>query len=273
LAERHKSTFDYPLHRHAEYELNFVANCANSRRIVGDSIEILGEYDLVLVGSDLAHCWEQYQCTSKDIREVTIQFSPTLLSEELLMKNQMESVRELLNKAKTGIAFEMQTIVSVYSKIDELTKSQPGFIRLLKFLELLYYLSVSSNYHSLASSSFADVHIPSDSRRVQKVEDIIRKDYGKPIYLEDLAEIVGMTPTAFSRFFKLRTGRTLSDYIIDIRLGHASRKLIDTTMTIAEICYECGFNNISNFNRIFKKRKGCTPKAFRENYTKTKLIV
>jgi AraC-like DNA-binding protein len=93
------------------------------------------------------------------------------------------------------------------------------------------------------------------------------------LYLDDLADMVGMTPTAFSRFFKLRTGRTLSEYIIDIRLGHAARKLVDTTMTIAEICYDCGFNNISNFNRIFKKRKGCSPTTFRENYLKTKLIV
>jgi transcriptional regulator GlxA family with amidase domain len=82
-----------------------------------------------------------------------------------------------------------------------------------------------------------------------------------------------MAPTAFSRFFKLRTGRTLSNYLIGIRLGHASRLLVDTTMTMAEICYQCGFNNISNFNRIFKKRKGCSPKEFRESYLRTKLIV
>jgi AraC-like DNA-binding protein len=125
----------------------------------------------------------------------------------------------------------------------------------------------------LASSSFADVRIPSDSRRVQKIEDEICRNYNKQLYLDDLADMVGMTPTAFSRFFKLRTGRTLSEYIIDIRLGHAARKLVDTTMTIAEICYDCGFNNISNFNRIFKKRKGCSPTTFRENYLKTKLIV
>jgi AraC-like DNA-binding protein len=189
------------------------------------------------------------------------------------MKNQMESIRELFNNAKTGIAFELPAIISVYNKMDELTASQPGFMRLLKLLEILYYLSVSKDWHSLASSSFADVRIPSDSRRVQKIEDEICRNYNKQLYLDDLADMVGMTPTAFSRFFKLRTGRTLSEYIIDIRLGHAARKLVDTTMTIAEICYDCGFNNISNFNRIFKKRKGCSPTTFRENYLKTKLIV
>ena len=79
-----------------------------------------------------------------------------------------------------------------------------------------------------------------------------------------------MTPVSFSRFFKLRTGKSLSDYIIDIRLGHATRQLVDSTKTVAEICYECGFNNLSNFNRIFKKKKGCSPKEFREIYYKKK---
>lgn len=87
-----------------------------------------------------------------------------------------------------------------------------------------------------------------------------------------MAHLVGMTSTSFSRFFKLRTGKTLSDYVIDIRIGFASRLLVDTTMSVAEICYECGFNNLSNFNRIFKKKKDCSPKEFREYYRKKKII-
>ena len=88
-----------------------------------------------------------------------------------------------------------------------------------------------------------------------------------------LADMVGMTDVSFGRFFKLRTGKNLSDYIIDIRLGFASRLLVDSTMSIAEICYECGFNNLSNFNRIFKKKKSCSPKEFRENYRKKKKLI
>jgi AraC-type DNA-binding domain-containing proteins len=82
-----------------------------------------------------------------------------------------------------------------------------------------------------------------------------------------------MSPVSFSRFFKLRTGKNLSDYIIDIRLGHAARLLVDSTDTISEICYECGFNNISNFNRIFKKKKSMTPKEFRQLYKKNKVVI
>ena len=93
------------------------------------------------------------------------------------------------------------------------------------------------------------------------------------VRLATLADIAGMSPSAFSRFFKLHTGRNLSEYIIDIRLGYASRKLVDTARSISEISFECGFNNLSNFNRIFKRKKGCAPSEFRENYRKTRVIV
>ncbi|EKC75686.1 transcriptional regulator, AraC family, partial [human gut metagenome] len=101
----------------------------------------------------------------------------------------------------------------------------------------------------------------------------ISTHYQEDIRLASLADMVGMTPVSFSRFFRLRTGKTLSDYIIDIRLGFATRMLVDSTRTIAEVCYDCGFNNLSNFNRMFKRKKGCSPKEFRENYRKKKLVI
>lgn len=273
LIDRRKTEFDYPIHRHDELELNFVANCAYARRVVGDSMEVLGSYDLVLVGGGLEHAWEQYNCPRQEMREITVQFSPSLFSEELMQKNQMGTLRDLLSRAAKGIAFDMAVILRVYGMLDELTRSQPGFLRWLKLLEILYLLSTAPECHTLASSSFANAELSHNSRRIRKVEEAINRDYAGQIYLKDLAELAGMTPTAFSRFFKTRTGTTLSEYITNIRIGHAARKLVDTTMTIAEICYECGFNNISNFNRLFKKKKGCSPKTFRENYLKTKLII
>lgn len=273
LVDRHKNTFDYPIHRHEEYELNFVSNCDGARRIVGDSIEELSTYDLVLLGPEIEHGWEDNGREHGDMREITIQFAPDFLDGAFLSKTQMSSLRTMLGNARTGIAFHLPAIMKVYDRLDELTHAQPGFIRMLRLLEVLYYLSISSDCHMLSSTAFSNAHTPSDSRRVLKVQETINREYAGPLYLTDMAAIAGMTPTAFSRFFKLRTGRTLSEYIIDVRIGHAARALVDTTKTIAEVCYECGFNNISNFNRIFKRKKGCSPKVFRENYTKTKLII
>ncbi|MCH4156797.1 MAG: AraC family transcriptional regulator [Muribaculaceae bacterium] len=273
LIDRYKDCFTYPIHKHEEYELNFVENCKGARRIVGDSMEDLGEYDLALVGPNLEHVWEQYECRGKKIREITIQFSKGLLGDTFLGKNQLDTIKKLLDNAKNGIAFEMPAIMKVYGALDEITHTQPGFYRVIKFLTIIYELSVTKSQHVLSSSSFAHSDMSADSRRVQKIEEYINRNYSGEVRLQTLSEMVGMTPTAFSRFFKLRTGRTISDYLIDIRLGYAARKLADSTMSILEVCYDCGFNNVSNFNRIFKKKKGCSPKVFRENYHKNKILV
>lgn len=273
LVDRYKDRFTYPLHKHDEIELNFVQKCAGARRVVGDSIEELGEYDLAIIGSGLEHVWEQGDCTTSPIREITLQFSPELFGENFLNKKQLKSVHSMLDNAKHGIAFDMTAIMKVYGMLDEITHLQSGFYRVMKILSILYELSIDNNYHLLSSSSFSHIKVSADSRRVQKVEEYINGHYNADIRLQTLADIVGMTPTAFSRFFKLRTGKTISEYIIDIRLGIASRKLVDTTMSIAEICYDCGFNNVSNFNRIFKRKKGVSPKSFRENYRKHKVII
>jgi len=273
MVDRDKDSFTYPLHKHEEMELNFVENCDGARRIVGDSIEVLGKYDLVLVGSGLEHTWDQYDCTSHSIHEITIQFPPDLLGEQFLQKNQLSSLRALFENAKRGIAFELPAIMELYGKITSITAAQPGFYRMLSLLEILYELSLQDNYHLLASKSFANVKNQPESRRVRAVEEYIDQNFKKEIRLKTLADIAGMTPAAFSRFFRTRTGKTVSDYIIDTRLGYAARLLVDSHTNVAEICYTCGFNNISNFNRIFKKKKGCSPTAFRDNYHKSKIII
>lgn len=274
LVDRRKDYFDYPIHRHDEYEVNFVANCAGCRRIAGDSDEVLGYYDLAIIGPKLEHGWEQNGVKQNgDMHEVTVQFSPGLLGENFLMKNQMNTIRVLLEESGTGVAFGQDFIASQVGKIEQLVSPQPGFLRFLKLLEFLYDMSVTTDRHRLSTTSFANVEYVSDSRRVRRVQEYINANYRQELRLSELASLAGMAPTAFSRFFRTRTGRTVSDYIIDMRIGHAARLLLDTTMTSAEICFECGFNNISNFNRLFRKKRNCSPMEFRANYLKTKIII
>ena len=273
IVDRHKVKFTYPLHQHREYELNFVENAPGVKRIVGDSVEEIGDYDLVLICSEnLEHVWDNGRCESQDIREVTIQFSPELLSGGLISKNQFSSIMKMFRDANHGISFPLHAIMRVYGVIDGLASEPQGFMRFLKFLWLLYMLSVS-DYRILSSSSFSHAERNPESRRVKKVKQYINDHYTETLKLEDMARLVGMTPTSFSRYFKLRTGKTLSDYVLDIRLGFAARMLVDSTKNISEICFECGFNNLSNFNRIFKGRRGVTPKEFRSMFKKKKVIV
>ena len=272
IADRRKKEFTYPIHNHEVYELNFVERAPGVRRIVGDSNEVIGEYDLVLITSpDLEHVWEQNTCTSEDIREVTVHFDIDFES-SIFARNPFNSMKKMMLEAQKGLAFPMEAIIRVYQMLDTLSSIKDGYYAFIQFLTILYELSKYEG-RPLASSSYAKVEISSDSRRVQKVRSFIDQNYRDEIRLPQVAEIASMSPSAFSRFFKLHTGRNLSDYVIDLRLGYASRLLVDSSRSVAEIGYTCGFNNLSNFNRIFKKRKGCSPTEFRENYHKTRVIV
>ncbi len=274
IADRRKKEFTYPIHNHEVYELNFVEHAPGVRRIVGDSNEIIDEFDLVLITSpDLEHVWEQNTCTSEDIREVTVQFYFDLSEDSFLSHNPFNSMRKMMLEARKGLSFPLEAIMRVYHLIDTLSSVKDGFYAVTQFMTILYELSKCDGARTLATSSYAKVEAGSDSRRILKVKNYISQNYMDEIRLSTMAGIAGMSPSAFSRFFKLHTGRNLSEYIIDLRLGFASRMLVDTSKSIAEISYACGFNNLSNFNRIFKKKKNCSPSEFRENYHKTRIIV
>lgn len=274
IADRHKKEFTYPIHNHSVYELNFVENAKGVRRIVGDSQEVIGDYDLCLITSpDLEHVWEQNECHSDDIREITVQFDFSMSDETLFGRNPYASITRMMQEAKKGLSFPLQAIMKVYGMLDTLSSVKDGFYAVQQFLTILYELSRCENARTLASSSYAKVKVEDDSRRILKVKNFISKNYMDELRLPELASLAGMSSSAFSRFFKLHTGRNISEYIIDLRLGYAARMLVDTAKSISEIGFDCGFNNLSNFNRIFKKKKGCSPSEFRESYHKTRIIV
>lgn len=275
VADRHKKEFDYPIHIHDVLELNFVANAAGARRVVGDSSEVIDNLDLVLITSpDLEHVWEQYECKSEDIHEVTVQFRLNFdLDTSPFRFSSYKSIYNMLIRAQRGLAFPPEAIILVYHRLARLSSIEEGFIAVQEFFSILYELSKFDDARELASSSFAKVEVVSESKRILKVKNYIDEHYKDDLSLEQLADLVGMTPTAFSRYFKQRTAKNISEYIVDIRLGHAARLLVDTSDSVSEICWATGFNTLSNFNRLFRKRKGCSPTEFREKYQKTKVIV
>ena len=200
-------------------------------------------------------------------------FSGDIFGEGLLSRNQFASITRMLQKADHGLAFTLPAIMKVYSTLDAIANESERFVQFLKFMYILYELSRADDARVLASSSFAHTEQSTESRRVQKVKQFINEHYAEQLKLSDLADLVGMSPVSFSRFFRHRTGRTLSDYIVDIRLGYAARMLVDSSRNISEICYECGFNNLSNFNRTFKAKRNYTPRDFRAMFKKNKVIV
>ncbi len=275
LFSRVKSEFDFPLHFHEEFELNFISNAKAAKRVVGDHLEEIDDLELVLVGTNLQHAWFTHKCKSKEITEITIQFHKDLFDDKFLNRNQLNFIRNMLEKSSRGILFSRETIQQLAPRIIALDKRQ-GFDSMLELMSLLHDLSISRNYRLLSDASFnasQNETLNYHSRRIEKTLEYMNKNFDKQVSLAEVAKIANMSDVSFSRFFKQRTGNTFVDNQTQIRLGHASRMLIDTTQSVAEIAYKCGFNNISNFNRIFKKKKGCTPKEFRESFSGTRIFI
>jgi AraC-like DNA-binding protein len=273
LFSRVKSEFDFPLHYHEEFELNFIKDARGAKRIIGDHMEEIDELELVLVGPNLQHAWFTHKCQSKSIREVTVQFHKDLFDEKLLRRNQLNFIKTMFEKSVRGILFSKETAQQLQDRMINLNQKH-GFDSVLELMSILHDLSTSRNMRILSDSSFnGNDHFTYNSRRIEKAYEYMNNNFDKAITLSEVSKLVNMSEVSFSRFFKNRTGITFIDSLNEIRLGNASRMLIDTTHSISEVAYSCGFNNLSNFNRIFKKKKGCTPKEFRESYSGTRIFI
>jgi AraC-like DNA-binding protein len=272
LFSRKKKTFDFPLHHHEEYELNLILNAKGAKRIVGDHISQIGDKELVFVGPNLDHGWFDSEQTGPEIQEVTIQFHKDLLTDSLLKRNQLSFINNMFERSRQGILFSQEVTQRLQGRILGLV-NKTGFDSVLELFSILHDLSTSRDMVALSGiSNNKDVY-SYNSRRIQKIYEYFNRNYQNPITLTEVAKLINMPEASLSRFIKKRTGKTFTDSINDIRLGHATRMLINTTDTIAEIAFKCGFNNISNFNRIFKRRKNTTPKSFRENYSGTRIFI
>ncbi len=260
LLNHENAKFDYSVHYHPEYELNLVFN-SSGRRIVGDSINNYTNIDLVLIGPNTYHAWKADEA-SKSSHVITIQFAENLFNMNLLNKKLMSPIKNMFENSYRGIEFSEETKTIIKEKILKLSLTH-GFDSILDFFSILYDLAISRNQKLLASSSFKSNFILPQNSRIKKVIKYLQNHYSDDISLTEVASSINMSDSAFSHFFKKRTNHSFSDYLIDIRIGHASRMLLETNDNISEICYKCGFNNLSNFNRLFKKKRGCTPREFR----------
>lgn len=224
------------------------------------------------MGSNLPHGWFTHDCNSREIHEITIQFHRDLFDEKFLKRNQLSHVRALLERSSRGVVFSADTARGFKDRLDLLT-TKNGFDSVLELMSILQDLSLSRNIKTLSNTTFSNDHLSHTSRRIEKAFEFMEAHYERNISLADVAKVVNMPEVSFSRFIKKRTGKTFIDSLNEIRLGHASRLLIDTSQTVAEISFRCGFNNLSYFNRIFRRKNGCTPTEFRQNYSGIRVFI
>ena len=261
ILDHTNAKFEYPIHCHPEYEINLVINTKGTR-VIGDSEETFSGLDFVMVGPYMPHVWKS------DLEEnhvITIQFTGDLINFQIMNKRLFLPIKQLLLDSMQGLHFYGEEAERIKDEIVELTRLQ-GFQTATKFLSILHSLAHAPRRKLVSNMFETDTLLhQSKSRRISKVCRYIEENISQKITLSDAAKLVNMSDSAFSHFFKRQTNISFITYINNLRVAKACDLLANTELSASEICYDCGFNNKSNFIRLFSKRKNMTPIEYRNH--------
>lgn len=266
LEDKH---FDPIWHAHSEYQL-FVVLEGTGTRFIGDSIKSFRPGELILTGPHLPHVWRSdetyFDRNSDDItRGIVIYLNENFLGDHILEKEEMLGLKKLFVKSMRGLEFYGAKKLQVIEMMKELVGLQgiPSVIHLLHILEIL---AVTKEYHYISSKAYDEGIDQHETDRLNKVYEYAFKNFRKKVLLEDLAELLHMTPTSFSRYFAMKNNKPFSRFIAEIRIKHACKMLTETEESIAQICYDCGFNTLSNFNKQFKEIMLKKPMQYKKEF-------
>lgn len=251
--------FEFKLHYHPEYELTYIVK-GNGYRLVGNSHETFDDGDLVLSASNLPHTWVGKSNTIEDFDAIVIQFSEAFIT-SFLGFEESKRLKNMLEQSKRGLFF--------FNKNDTLKSNLVEIVDATDFDRVLYLMTILNQLTSveqkvLCSNNLQSVHLQESENRINTVCVFLENHFAESISLKQVAELIHLTESNFCKFFKKATGKTFSDYLNDIRITQSCQILLHSDKLINVIAYECGFETLSYFNRVFLKKKGLTPKEFRK---------
>ena len=249
-------------HYHPEIELVYV-NEGSGKRQIGSHVSYYKNGDLICIGANLPHCGFT-DGFSKTRNETIIQLLPEFLGKDFLAVAEMKPIANLFERAKQGLVFTGKTKNEVGKLIESMHK-KTRFERILGTLLILHKLEASKEYEILNAEGFALKALAQDNHRINNTFNYVQENFRRPISIEEIAEHVSMTPPAFCRNFKKVTSKTFTQFVNEYRLVHATKLLTEEQESIQTICFECGFNNFSHFNKVFKKHTGKTPTEYRKD--------
>ena len=266
LEEKH---FDPVWHAHSEYQL-FVVLRGTGTRFIGDSIKSFQPNELIFTGPHLPHVWRSDEIyfdrnSESSTSGIVMYLNENFLGDHILEKEEMIRLKKLFIKSMRGLEFYGEKKVQVIEMMKELVNLRgiPSVIRLLHILEIL---AATKEYHYISTKAYDDAFDQHETDRLNKVYEYAFQNFKKKIVLEDLADLLHMTPTSFSRYFTMKNNKPFSKFISEIRIKHACKMLTETDESIAQICYDCGFNTLSNFNKQFKEIMLKKPIQYRKEF-------
>lgn len=259
-----QSTFTMPWHMHDFYELTLILN-GRGTRIVGDSIDSFYPEDLLLLGPRLPHVWKDDRLESAGpARAISLQFASSFPGAELLAAPQLRCVSEMLEQAGRGLLLTGQLRTLTRNKVHSLLGCD-GVRQLLLILEILADIAESGEYMQVSSEGYV-APVAAETQRWTRINGYILKHFRRPLAANELAQVARMHPSSLGRYVKRTTGMTLTQYINEFRIGHACRLLATDNRPVVEICFECGFQNLSHFNRCFRRSKEASPTEYRQAF-------
>ncbi|AQG78856.1 AraC family transcriptional regulator [Spirosoma montaniterrae] len=267
LVEPH---FDPNWHFHPHYQL-FLVEEGTGTRFIGDSIQPFGPGDLVFLGPNLPHLWRSDQPyfdrnSGLITKGIVVYFMSDFLGSEFLNKPEMAPLRQLLAYARQGLEWTGKTRHRAETALQQLREQPVGFTRVLHLLALLDELAHAPDYRFLSSAGYSNSAKPGETDRMQVVHDYVLGHFADEISLETVADLAGMTASAFCRYFKSRANKTFSDFVSEVRIGHACKLLMKGDLSVTQVSYESGFRTLSNFNRQFRHITRQTPSGYRRTY-------
>ncbi|MDB5262181.1 MAG: AraC family transcriptional regulator [Adhaeribacter sp.] len=263
--------FDTNWHFHSEYQL-FVVLEGVGTRFIGDNICHFQEGDLVFTGPNMPHMWrndESYFDKTNHLRSqgIVIYFPESFLGEGSLRKEEMMGIRQLFERAARGIQISGATATHVVQMMKDLLYLK-GIQSIIQLLTILQVLSETDEYKYISSIGYFNSSKETDKDKMSEIYNYIVQHFKQKIKLEEVAAIANMSPATFSRYFKARTNKSFSAFISELRIGLACKLLMEEEDSIYQICYRCGFNTLSNFNKQFKDLMHQTPFEYRKEYLK-----
>lgn len=262
--------FDPNWHFHPEYQI-FLVLKGTGTRFIGDHVTPFKKGDLVFTGPNLPHLWQSdheyfMDNTGLMTEGIVIYFPENFLGKELLQKNEMYKVKHLLQLANRGIEIYGETHQRVSELMHQVLHAS-DFDQILTLLNMLNIISNSSEFKLLATEGYSNSMKESETDRMNRVYAYVMKNFREKIMLDDVAAIANMSPSAFSRYFKVHANKTFSDFLTEIRVGHSCKLLTNQTINVSQVCYDSGFSTLSNFNRQFKAVTHYSPLEYRKKYT------
>ena len=270
--ERHRSFASFeskgqrihcPFHYHPEFELTLIPS-SSGQRYVGDHIGRFAPGDLVLMGPSLPHMYVNDAAFSGPAHSIVLQFLPSCFGEDFFQLIELNRIRLLLHRSRLGLRFYGRTREKATEMLLPFNQLEGG-ARVVAFLNILETLARSREYHTLASPHFVPALSIYQGDRINQVCNLISRRFREGITQSDAARAARMSPSSFCRFFRRATNKTFREFLNEVRIGNACRALLETDKTVVEICYESGFNNLSNFNRQFLRLRKTSPRDYRRN--------